>query len=324
MITDIKVKDLEQKYDNEFIPSKEYLASMPDLQNTVIPELAIPINMVGISNFHLPLMIAEKQTKISAYKRYQEVRATICGTVSLEAEKAGINMSRIIRTFTKECDGTFSIDSLCDILKAYKRDLDSFDAHITIEFPFHMWQDSLRSRNDDGELNGGYLYYDVVFDVDIDRDGKITKRMSLDYTYSSACPCSTALTMHNMYQRGKFGIPHSQRSVARIWLEFEDRVWIEDLIKACQEAMVTEVQALVKREDEQAFSELNGANPNFVEDAVRKFASACDTLNVKDYKIICSHNESLHAHNAIAILTKGVPGGFTQDTSVEELRSLLK
>jgi hypothetical protein len=36
----------------------------------------------------------------------------------------------------------------------------------------------------------------------------------------------------------------------------------------------TETQVMVKREDEQAFAELNAANPIFVEDAARLFCEA--------------------------------------------------
>jgi GTP cyclohydrolase FolE2 len=37
----------------------------------------------------------------------------------------------------------------------------------------------------------------------------------------------------------------------------------------------TETQVMVKREDEQAFAELNAANPIFVEDAARLFCRGC-------------------------------------------------
>ena len=49
-------------------------------------------------------------------------------------------------------------------------------------------------------------------------------------------------------------------------------LWFEDLIEACRRAVPTETQVMVKREDEQAFAELNAANPIFVEDAARLFS----------------------------------------------------
>ena len=63
---------------------------------------------------------------------------------------------------------------------------------------------------------------------------------------------------------------------------------------------------MVKREDEQAFAELNGANPIFVEDAVRLL---CDSFErdprIGDFRVVASHQESLHSHDAVSILTKG-------------------
>ena len=45
-------------------------------------------------------------------------------------------------------------------------------------------------------------------------------------------------------------VPHSQRSVARISIEFNEMVWIEDLKEICEKALKTETQVIVKREDE--------------------------------------------------------------------------
>jgi GTP cyclohydrolase I len=63
---------------------------------------------------------------------------------------------------------------------------------------------------------------------------------------------------------------------------------------------------MVKREDEQAFAELNGSNPIFVEDAVRLLCEALDGDDrVGDFRVVASHQESLHSHDAVSILTSG-------------------
>jgi GTP cyclohydrolase I len=84
------------------------------------------------------------------------------------------------------------------------------------------------------------------------------------------------------------------------------KLWFEDLIDMARRAVPTETQVMVKREDEQAFAELNAANPIFVEDAARLF---CQELQqdprVGDFRIIASHQESLHSHDAVSILTEG-------------------
>ena len=102
MNKDVKVNELKREYDASFVPSQEYLDSMPDLQNSEF--VGIPIDFVGIHNFHLPIRIKEKNGDT------QEVMASITGTVSLDASNRGINMSRIIRTFYKSKDDIFDIN----------------------------------------------------------------------------------------------------------------------------------------------------------------------------------------------------------------------
>ena len=74
----------------------------------------------------------------------------------------------------------------------------------------------------------------------------------------------------------------------------------------CRKAVPTETQVMVKREDEQAFAELNAANPIFVEDAARLFwEQLLEDGRVNDFRVIASHQESLHSHDAISVLTHG-------------------
>ena len=81
---------------------------------------------------------------------------------------------------------------------------------------------------------------------------------------------------------------------------------------------------MVKREDEQAFAELNGSYLKFVEDASRLiYQELSKDSNIVDFKIICSHLESLHSHDAIACLSKGVKNGYSADVTFDELRSLI-
>ena len=96
--------------------------------------------------------------------------------------------------------------------------------------------------------------------------------------------------------------------MARISVQVVDRprLWFEDLIDLARRAVPTETQVMVKREDEQAFAELNAANPIFVEDAARLF---CEQLKadprIGDFRVIASHQESLHSHDAVSVLTDG-------------------
>ena len=74
---------------------------------------------------------------------------------------------------------------------------------------------------------------------------------------------------------------------------------------------LTPVQTAVKREDEQEFARLNGQNLMFIEDAGRKLKLALvDDTRLADFWVRIEHHESLHAHDAVGVFTKGVSGGY--------------
>ena len=151
----------------------------------------------------------------------------------------------------------------------------------------------------------GWQYYDIALEL-VESAGIRKRIVHLDYVYSSTCPCSLELSEHARATRGQLATPHSQRSVARLSVELTGDMWIEDLVDLARRAVVTETQVMVKREDEQAFAELNAANPIFVEDAGRLFCEALRAdARIGDFRVIASHQESLHSHDAISLLTEG-------------------
>ncbi len=290
---------LARAYPDAFEVDDAYKASMPDLQNgpsSLIRGAKQQIQHVGISNFRLPIKFHTRDNGDLT------LETSVTGTVSLEAEKKGINMSRIMRTFYKHAEETFSFEVIEKALDAYKSDLESFDARIQMRFSFPMKVDSLRSGL------SGYQYYDIALEL-VESAGVRKKIVHLDYVYSSTCPCSLELSEHARQFRGQLATPHSQRSVARISVLLEDGaevLWFEDLIDRARAAVPTETQVMVKREDEQAFAELNAANPIFVEDAARLFTEQLQLdQRISDFRVIASHQESLHSHDAVSVLTEG-------------------
>ncbi|WP_394196431.1 GTP cyclohydrolase FolE2 [Litoreibacter albidus] len=290
---------LARAYPEDFAVDEAYKASMPDLQNgpsSLIRGAKQHIQHVGISNFRLPIRVHTRDGDDLT------LETSVTGTVSLEAEKKGINMSRIMRSFYRHAEQTFSFEVIEETLDAYKTDLESFDARIQMRFSFPMKVNSLRSGL------SGYQYYDIALEV-VDVAGTRKKILHLDYVYSSTCPCSLELSEHARQFRGQLATPHSQRSVARISVEVDSAatcLWFEDVIELCRAAVPTETQVMVKREDEQAFAELNAANPIFVEDAARSFCAQLQAEpRIKDFRVIASHQESLHSHDAVSVMTEG-------------------
>ena len=294
---------LSRAYPEEFAVTEAYKDSLPDLQNgpaSLIVGARQTIQHVGISNFRLPIRYHTRDTDSRAGGDLQ-LETSVTGTVSLEAEKKGINMSRIMRSFYGHATRAFSFQVIEHALDDYKRDLGSFDARIQMRFSFPVKVDSLRSGLT------GWQYYDIALEL-VDTGGVRKRIVHLDFVYSSTCPCSLELSEHARRTRGQLATPHSQRSVARISVEVAgtDCLWFEDLIELARAAVPTETQVMVKREDEQAFAELNAANPIFVEDAARSFCAALlQDPRIGDFRIVASHQESLHSHDAVSVLTEG-------------------
>jgi GTP cyclohydrolase IB len=287
---------LSREYPTDFTPDAAYRSTLPDLQNgpaSLIRGAKSRIQHVGISNFRLPILYATRDGAPLV------LETSVTGTVSLEAELKGINMSRIMRSFYVHAEKEFSFGVIEAALDDYKADLGAFDARIQMRLSFPMQMTSLRSGL------SGWQYYDIALEL-VEQAGVRKRIVHLDYVYSSTCPCSLELSEHARMTRGQLATPHSQRSVARLSVELTGEIAFEDLIELARAAVVTETQVMVKREDEQAFAELNAANPIFVEDAARLFCEALRAdARIGDFRVIASHQESLHSHDAISLLTEG-------------------
>lgn len=301
-------------FDAAFKSTKVYRDTLPDMMEAQGALLGAPvaIQQVGVSNFRLPLRYR------TAAGKAVTLETSVTGTVSVSADLKGINMSRIVRSFYEHRGEVFAPDLLRTILQRYRHRVGSLAARVRLSFSYPLVQRSLRSGLD------GYQYYPVVFEGVIDERGRFRKFIEFDFIYSSACPCSAELAEHARDVRSAYAIPHSQRSKARLRVEVAKgaRLTIEDLQAHCAAALKTETQVMVKREDEQAFAELNGVHIKFVEDAARLvYAELQKDRRIVDFQVACAHFESLHSHDAVSVICKGVRGGLTADFG--DFRSLL-
>jgi len=293
---------LKRYYDPTFTASKEYKESLPDLQNgpaSLIQGANVPIQQVGISNFRIPLKYPRPDGELIT------LETSVDGYVGLDADHKGINMSRIIRRFYDFKDDVFHPQMLKKVLETYKEKVESKSACLKLSFNYPIMQESLRSGLE------GYQYYETAIEGTLSAEGEFRMFMHMDFDYSSACPCSFELAEHARETRGLAAIPHSQRSVASLTVELNDSIFVEDLVGHCREALKTETQVMVKREDEQAFAEMNGAYQKFVEDAARLMYEQLNKQeDITDFVIRCAHIESLHSHDAVSRICKGVPKGL--------------
>jgi GTP cyclohydrolase I len=155
-------QELSRAYAQDFVADAEYIRSLPDLQNgptSLIRGAQKFIQHVGISNFRLPIRFQTRNSDPLV------LETSVTGSVSLDAEKKGINMSRIMRTFYRQAEETFSFDVMARTLDDYKADLESFDARLQMRLSFPMQVKSLRSGL------SGFQYYNIALEV-VERAGQ--------------------------------------------------------------------------------------------------------------------------------------------------------
>ena len=196
----------------------------------------------------------------------------------------------------------------------------STNAKIELSFDLLLEKPALLS----GEV--GYQAYPVSL-VGTAVDGEFIYELGLTVPYSSTCPCSASLarqlfanavddqfegdvidkaSLLNWMQSesGSIATPHAQRSYAYVKLISEASTWpsFDSLIRNIESVIGTPVQTAVKRVDEQEFAKLNAQNLMFCEDAARRIKQSLEAMpDVVDYWLKVDHQESLHAHNAVAI-----------------------
>ena len=309
------------------------IRAMPDIATQALPESAATLDWVGMDAIEVPVSISapggrliQAPGKVSAYVNLNQPQAR------------GIHMSRLYlhvdKLLTEEPLTPRSAHRLVrDFLDSHQGLSDS--AWVRIRFDYMIRRPALVSDKQ------GWRSYPVIISATHER-GHFNLELATQVVYSSTCPCSAALArqlIQEQFRRdfpssapleyqgvldwlgseqGINATPHSQRSLlqlrARLLPSFADFP-IVDLIDLLEGALATPVQTAVKREDEQAFACLNGANLMFCEDAGRRVRAALQTdERITDFWARAIHQESLHPHDAIAVVSKGIAGGYGAHT----------
>jgi len=305
------------------------LRSLPDVAGEPQPDLGGRLDWVGMDEIQAPVTI------LQADGETQRFSARVAAFVDLKrADVRGIHMSRLYL----HLDRHLSAEPLtpCSLRRLLRDFLDSHAdlserARVSIRFDHLVRRPALASAN------SGWRSYPVEISARMD-GGDFTAELAVEVQYSSTCPASAALARQLIQDRfsgdfadgkpidrdavlawlgseqGIVATPHSQRSTAavRVKLAHGFDFPIVDVIDLLEAALQTPVQTAVKREDEQAFALANGQNLMFCEDAARRMRSALDAdERIADFRLRATHHESLHPHDAVAMATKGVAGGYS-------------
>lgn len=294
-----KMSDLTFKYNEQF-----YCEELPDPQiDPVLVGSRVPLRKVGIAPVDLPIIVKRRDGGTQVLQAEASLYCSLD-----DPNSKGLNLSRLYLMMHETIRDHVTIDGIKNALKTLAEKQGSANAYCKLRFKYPWTQKSLRSRNDVGNSLVGHIAYPVELEGRY-HNGSFRFFLTVDYTYSSTCPCSFELAYDARTKRQAAANAHSQRSILKVTVEFgEDIVWIEDIVDLCRAVIPTEVQIVVKRMDEQAFAELNGSNLLFSEDACRLMHEALDKWydagKIVDFNIVVSHLESLHPWNAIAVTSK--------------------
>lgn len=297
-------------------------AIMPDVAvKTIVHKALRPLQKVGMSHIQMPVFLEEQGKKT-------QVSAKVSAFVSLDALAVrGIHMSRLYREVQdKLTQNALSEKLLAQILEGFLEshtDI-SQSAEIQIRFDQLIQRQALKSGL------SGWRSYPILWAARLERGQKPQFFLQAEVLYSSTCPASAALarqlTQENFQQHfhgqkvetasvhewlgrgdGELATPHAQRSLGKVVVQAEKSGVLHavQLIDRLEKCLATPVQSLVKREDEQEFTRLNGENLMFCEDAARRVQAELEAWKgVVDYAAQFIHEESLHPHNAVAQLSK--------------------
>ena len=291
---------------------------MPDVAHDAVA-LARPLDWVGMERIALPVRIPD------AGGGFVQVAASVDVAVDLADAKArGIHMSRLYlvlqQAFASE---TITPAGLRRVLQGFVESQQglSIAAKLVLRYDHMLQRAALASGH------RGWKRYPVTIEAVL-RDGHLRLALLLSIEYSSTCPASAALSRQVnagrfaedfasarplstevvrewlASERGLAATPHAQRSRADVRVELRpafEELPVVSLVDAIEAALGTPVQTAVKREDEQAFAELNAANLMFCEDASRRIAAIlAGDARVERFDVGVAHFESLHPHDAVA------------------------
>lgn len=257
---------------------------MKELSDTQsqIDHRKIAIDRVGVKQLRFPIAVRDKNASL------QHTIATVSLAVDLPHHFKGTHMSRFVEVLNAH-GPELDVRSIHQIPRELLSKLDAQRAHLEFAFPYFIRKFAPVTRRE------GLVDYEVIFELD--STGETTDFiLTVKVPVTTLCPCSKAIA-----KRGA----HNQRGIVTYSVRFGEPIWIEDLIRLVEVCASSELYSLLKRPDEKWVTEAAYDNPVFVEDLVRNVAARSDTQpNILWYRVEAENFESIHNHNAYAVIEK--------------------
>jgi GTP cyclohydrolase I len=310
-------------------------AELPDIAKITITDYATTLDWVGMGKIELPLQLTRPRPDSRSLSYLPSVQAHAEVFVNLnQPQVKGIHMSRLYLLLTEFVETHIVTPEnftqfLSELLQSHHDISDRVS--VRFDFDYSLKQPALKSQY------AGWKAYPSALIATYEHQ-QARYEMLTRVPYASTCPCSAALARQRvkeifsedfkhqqqinrsdveawlLSEKGSYATPHSQRSQASVLVKLPASTTEFDfayLINRLEAILKTPVQTAVKREDEQAFAELNGQNLMFCEDAARRLKTGLNRETAyADFWLRVEHYESLHAHDAVSITTKGISGGY--------------
>ncbi len=261
---------------------------MPKLKDTQNEpdDRRIAIDRVGVRALKFPLRIRDRD------QSHQHTIATVSLAVDLPHHYKGTHMSRFVEVLHAH-GRELTVGSIAAMPKELLDRLDARKAHVEMRFPYFRAKQAPVSKAE------GLVDYGVVFQVDAEGDD-VDFVVTVEVPVTTLCPCSKAISA-----RGA----HNQRGTVTLSVRFRKPIWIEDLIELVEVSASSELFSILKRPDEKHVTEVAYDNPVFVEDLVRNIAQRAEKhRDIRWYRVEAENYESIHNHNAWAMIEKAPKG----------------
>ncbi len=244
----------------------------------------VPIDRVGVRSLRFPLRIRDRDNE------EQHTVALVSLAVDLPHNHKGTHMSRFVEALHAHGQ-VLDVKGITALPRELIKRLHAEKAHVEFRFPY------FRAKAAPVSKAIGLLDYGVIFEVNADAQGNDFV-LTVEVPVATLCPCSKAISA-----RGA----HNQRGVVTLAVRFTQPIWIEDLIELVEASASCELYSVLKRPDEKHVTEVAYDNPVFVEDVVRNVAvRARQHPHVKWFRVEAENFESIHNHNAYAIVEQQV------------------
>ena len=252
---------------------------MQDVQN-YSDKNGIDIDRVGISRLKYPIEVLDKKNK------KQTTIANISISVNLPKHFKGTHMSRFVEVLN-EYRGEITFRNMGNILRNIAKKLNSQSAHMEINYLYFIEKSAPISKQK------SFMDYKCKF-VGSYINGEDDFILEVTVPILTLCPCSKEISDYGA---------HNQRSEVTVQIRFKKFVWIEDIVNMVEAVASSDLYTLLKRSDEKFITEKAYDNPRFVEDMVRLVAKKLMlNKNITWFKIESQNFESIHNHNAFAII----------------------